>query len=151
MLGAVVVTRFAAQPTWTPLFSNLSGTDTSAVVDQLKSQGVSYQLTNGGATVLVPEAQVYDLRVSLAGKNLPAGDSGGWSLLDQQGMTSTDFQQNVAYQRALEGELGKTLQAMSGVQNAIVHLAIPKPGRLLRRAPTSRRRPCCWHCSRAPR
>jgi flagellar M-ring protein FliF len=126
VLGAVALTRFAAQPTWSPLFSNLTGSDASAVVDQLKSQGVQYQLTNGGSTVLVPEAQVYDLRVSLAGKNLPAGDAGGWSLLDQQGMTSTDFQQNVAYQRALEGELGKTLQAMSGVQNAIVHLAIPK-------------------------
>src|SRR4051794_974953 len=108
-----------------PLFSNLSATDASAVVDQLKSQGVQYQLTGGGATVLVPEGQVYDLRVSLAGKNLPAGDSGGWSILDQQGMTSTDFQQNVAYQRALEGELGKTLQAMQGVQSGIVHLAIP--------------------------
>ena len=126
VLGAVALTRFAAQPTWSPLFSNLTGSDASAVVDQLKSQGVQYQLTNGGSTVLVPEAQVYDLRVSLAGKNLPAGDAGGWSLLDQQGMTPTDFQQNVAYQRALEGELGKTLQAMSGVQNAIVHLAIPK-------------------------
>ncbi|HYJ75301.1 MAG TPA: flagellar basal-body MS-ring/collar protein FliF [Kineosporiaceae bacterium] len=125
VLGAVVLTRFAAQPSWGPLFSNLSASDASAVVDQLKSQGVQYQLTGGGSTILVPESQVYDLRVSLAGKNLPAGDSGGWSLLDQQGMTSTDFQQNVAYQRALEGELGKTLQAMQGVQTAIVHLAIP--------------------------
>lgn len=126
VLGAVVLTRFAAQPTWSPLFSNLSASDAGAVVDQLKSQGVQYQLTNGGGTILVPESQVYDLRVSLAGKNLPTGDSGGWSLLDQQGMTSTDFQQNVAYQRALEGELGKTLQAMQGVQTAIVHIAIPK-------------------------
>jgi flagellar M-ring protein FliF len=126
VLGAAVLTRFAAQPTWSPLFSNLSASDAGAVVDQLKTQGVPYQLTNGGGTVLVPESQVYDLRVSLAGKNLPTGDSGGWSLLDQQGMTSTDFQQNVAYQRALEGELGKTLQAMQGVQTAIVHLAIPK-------------------------
>jgi flagellar M-ring protein FliF len=125
-LGAVVLTRFAAQPTWSPLFSNLSATDAGAVVDQLKTQGVQYQLTNGGGTVLVPESQVYDLRVSLAGKNLPTGDGGGWSLLDKQGMTSTDFQQNVAYQRALEGELGKTLQAIQGVQTAIVHLAIPK-------------------------
>jgi len=123
---AVVLTRFAAQPTWTPLFSNLSGGDANAVVEQLKTQGVQYQLSNGGSTVLVPQSQVYDLRVALAGKNLPAGDSGGWSLLDQQGMTSTDFQQNVAYQRAMEGELGKTLQAMTGVQTAIVHLAIPK-------------------------
>jgi flagellar M-ring protein FliF len=126
VLGAVVLSRFAAQPTWTPLFSNLSASDAGAVVDQLKSQGVQYQLSNGGGTILVPESQVYDLRVSLAGKNLPTGDAGGWSLLDQQGMTSTDFQQNVAYQRALEGELGKTLQAMQGVQTAIVHLAIPK-------------------------
>ena len=75
-------------------------------------QGVQYQLTGGGPTILVPESQVYDLRSPSRGKNLPAGDSGGWSLLDQQGMTSTDFQQNVAYQRALEGELGKTLKAM---------------------------------------
>src|SRR4051812_2944214 len=108
-----------------PLFSNLSATDASAVVDQLRSQGVQYQLPGGGATTLVRESRVYDLRVSVAGKNLPAGDSGGWSLLDQQGMTSTDFQQNVAYQRALEGELSKTLQAMDGVRTAIVHLAIP--------------------------
>ena len=126
VVAAVALSRFAAQPSWTPLFSNLSGSDASAVVEQLKAQGAQYQLTNGGSTVLVPQSQVYDLRVALAGKNLPAGDAGGWSLLDQQGMTSTDFQQNVAYQRALEGELGKTLQAMTGVRTAIVHLAIPK-------------------------
>ena len=125
VLVAVVLTRFAAQPSWSPLYSNLSASDASAVVDQLKSQGVEYQLSGGGSTILVPEGQVYDLRVALAGKNLPTGDSGGWSLLDQQGMTSTDFQQNVAYQRALEGELGKTLQALDGVQTAVVHLAIP--------------------------
>ena len=71
VLGAVVLTRFAAQPSWAPLFTSLSATDASAVVDQLKSQGVQYQLTGGGSTILVPESQVYDLRVSLAGKNLP--------------------------------------------------------------------------------
>ncbi len=126
LVAAVALTRLAAQPSWTPLFSNLSGSDANAVVEQLKAQGAQYELTNGGSTVLVPQSQVYDLRVALAGKNLPAGDNGGWSLLDKQGMTSTDFQQNVAYQRALEGELGKTLQAMTGVKTAIVHLAIPK-------------------------
>ncbi len=126
VLGAFAFSRWVSQPSWTPLFSNLSGTDASAVVEQLRTDGVEYQLTNGGSTVLVPQAQVYDLRVSLAGKNLPAGDAGGWSLLDKQGMTSTDFQQNVAYQRALEGELSSTLQAMTGVKTAIVHVAIPK-------------------------
>jgi flagellar M-ring protein FliF len=126
VLGAVGLTRWAAQPTWAPLYTNLSGPDASAIVDALTAQNVPYQLSEGGATVLVPQAQVYDLRVSLAGKNLQPSDSGGWSVLDKQGMTTTDFQQNIAYQRAMEGELAKTLQAIQGVNTAIVHLAIPK-------------------------
>jgi flagellar M-ring protein FliF len=132
VLGALALSRWAAQPTWSPLFTNLSGSDASAIVEQLKTDGVQYQLSNGGTSVMVPQAQVYDLRVSMSGKGLPSGGgtSGGsgssYSVLDSQGMTATDFQQNIAYQRALEGELSKTLQAISGVNTAIVHLAIPK-------------------------
>jgi flagellar M-ring protein FliF len=129
VLGAVALSRWAAQPTWTPLFSNLSGTDASAIVDQLNSQGVPYQLESGGSTVMVPQAKVYDLRISLAGKGLPAGSGGSdssYSVLDKQGMTATDLQQNIAYQRALEGELDRTLGAITGVNTAIVHLAVPK-------------------------
>jgi flagellar M-ring protein FliF len=127
ILGAVALTQWMAQPTWTPLFSQLSGTDANAIVEQLRADNVQYQLVDGGTTVLVPQAQVYDLRVSLAGKGLPGNDAGsGWSIVDKQGMTATDFQQNIAFQRALEGELSKTLGAMTGVKTAIVHLAIPK-------------------------
>jgi flagellar M-ring protein FliF len=126
VLGAVGLSRWAAQPTWTPLFSNLSGGDANAIVEQLRTDNITYQLADGGATVLVPQSQVYDVRVSLAGKGLPSSDSDGYSILDSQGMTATDFQQNIAYRRALEGELGKTLQAITGVQTAIVHLAMPK-------------------------
>lgn len=126
VLGAVALTRWAAQPTWTPLFSNLSGPDANAIVEQLRSESVPYQLAAGGNTVLVPQSQVYDLRVQLAGKGLPSSDSNGYSILDKQGLTATDFQQNVAYRRALESELSRTLQAMSGVQTAIVHVAIPQ-------------------------
>jgi flagellar M-ring protein FliF len=126
VLGAVFLTRWAAQPSWTPLFSSLSGSDANAIVEQLKADNVQYRLADGGATVLVPQAQVYDLRVALSGKGLPNATSSGYSILDGQGMTATDLQQNVAYQRALESELTKTLQAITGVQTAIVHLAIPK-------------------------
>jgi flagellar M-ring protein FliF len=126
VLGTVALGRWAAQPSWTPLFSGLSATDTSAIIDQLKNQNVPYQLTNGGNTILVPQEQVYDLRISMAAKGLTNSNDSSWSVLDQQGMTATDFQQNVAYQRALESELAKTLQAIGGVNTAIVHLAIPK-------------------------
>jgi flagellar M-ring protein FliF len=129
LLGAVALTRWIAQPTWTPLYANLSGADANAVVNELRSANVQYQLTNGGSTILVPQAVVYSERIALAGKGLPSGDGtsgGGWSLVDKQGVTATDFQQNVAYQRALEGELAKTLGALAGVRTAVVHLAIPK-------------------------
>jgi len=126
VLGAMALSRWAAQPTWSPLFTNLSGTAASAIVDQLKTDGVQYQLSNGGTTVLVPQAQVDGLRISLAGKGLATGADSSYSVLDSQGMTVTDFQQNIAYQRATEAELAKTLQAISGVNTAIVHLAVPK-------------------------
>lgn len=126
VLGAVFLTQWVAQPTWTPLFSNLSGTDANAIVEQLKSDNVQYQLSNGGSTILVPQAQVYDLRVSMSGKGLVNNGNSGYSVLDSQGMTATDLQQNVAYARGLEAELNKTLQSIDGVQTAIVHLAIPK-------------------------
>ncbi|MFI7585868.1 flagellar basal-body MS-ring/collar protein FliF [Spongisporangium articulatum] len=129
LLGAFALSRWVAQPTMTPMYSGLSGTDASAVVDELNSEGVKYELADGGTTIMVPQSQVYNLRVALAGKGIPAndgnGDSPGWSLLDDQGITATDFQQNVAYQRALEGELQKTLKAINGVNSAVVHIAVP--------------------------
>ena len=126
-LGAIGLTRWVAQPSYTVLFGNLSGTDASAIVEQLQAGSVPYQLADGGSTVLVPQAKVYDLRVQMSGKGLPASESaGGYSLLDKQGITATDFQQNVAYRRALEGEMNKTLQAITGVRAAVVHLALPK-------------------------
>jgi flagellar M-ring protein FliF len=126
-LGAFALSKFAAQPNWTPLFTNLSGSDANAVVEQLTADNVQYQLADGGQTILVPQPQVYNLRVALSGKGVPAGDSdSGYALLDKQGLTATDFQQNVAYRRALEGELNKTLQAFDGVNTAVVHLAMPK-------------------------
>jgi flagellar M-ring protein FliF len=126
-LGAIGLTRWVAQPSYTVLFGNLTGTDANAIVEQLQASNVPYQLTDGGTTVLVPQAKVYDLRVQMSGKGLPAGDTQtGYTLLDKQGITATDFQQNVAYRRALEGEMSKTLQAITGVRTAVVHLALPK-------------------------
>ncbi len=126
LAGGFVFLRWATAPTYAPLFSNLAGSDASAVVDKLDADGVPYQLTDGGQTVLVPKDQVYAERVKLSGAGLPAAKDSGYSLLDQQGVTASQFQQQVAYQRAMEGELAKTIQAIDGVRTAVVHLAVPQ-------------------------
>ncbi|HKG50541.1 MAG TPA: flagellar basal-body MS-ring/collar protein FliF [Actinomycetales bacterium] len=126
LIGGAAFTRWVGQPTYAPLFSNLAGSDASAIVDQLNSDGVKYELQDGGQTILVPKDVVYAERVKLSGQGLPAAESSGYSLLDQQGVTASQFQQQVTYQRALEGELAKTVQAINGVQSAVVHLAIPQ-------------------------
>jgi flagellar M-ring protein FliF len=126
LAGGFVFMRWATAPTYAPLFSNLAGSDASAVVDKLTADGVKYQLTDGGQTVLVPKDQVYAERVKLSGAGLPAAKDSGYSLLDQQGVTASQFQQQVTYQRAMEGELAKTIQAIDGVRTSVVHLAVPQ-------------------------
>ncbi|MFI2753203.1 flagellar basal-body MS-ring/collar protein FliF [Cellulomonas sp. P22] len=127
VLGAVALTSWMSKPTLSPLFTSLSATDASAVVDQLSAEGVSYELADGGSTVMVPADKLYTMRLKLAAAGLPANSDGaGYSLLDDMGMTSSEFQQEVTYQRALEGELAKTIGAMQGVDAATVKLALPQ-------------------------
>jgi len=126
LLGGFFFYNWITAPTLSPLFSNLASTDASAIVDELNAEGVSYQLADGGSTIMVPNDQVYNLRLTMSGKGLPAGQDTGYSLLDQQGITTSEFQQQVTYQRAVEGELAKTLEAIKGVNTAVVHIALPK-------------------------
>ncbi|ROQ37342.1 flagellar M-ring protein FliF [Frondihabitans sp. PhB188] len=125
VLGGIALTSWLTKPSYTPLFTGLAATDASSVVDQLTTDGVPYQLTDGGSTILVPQSQVYAERLKAASAGLPADNSGGYSLLDTMGVTSSEFQQNVTYKRAIEGELAKTIMAMDGIQAASVQLAIP--------------------------
>lgn len=126
LVGAVAFVQWQRAPQLSPLFTGLSSADGGAVVEELQAAGVAYELTDGGATVLVPEEQVYDLRLQMSAAGLPGDDTGGYSLLDEQGVTASQFQQEVAYQRAVEGELAKTIGAIDGVEAAVVHLAVPK-------------------------
>jgi flagellar M-ring protein FliF len=125
VVGGYMFTKWAAQPTWTPLYGNLSATDAGSVTQELAGKGVSYKLADGGATVMVPQTSVYQLRLDMSAKGLPTGGSQGYALLDKQGITTSEFRQRVDYQRALEGELSRTISAIDGVAGADVHLVIP--------------------------
>lgn len=126
LLGGFLVFRWAAAPTYSPLYSNLSGEDASAVVDELNKEGVKYELSNGGTTVMVPQGQVYSARIAMSGKGLPASSDGGYSLLDDQSLSTSEFKEQTDFKRAMEGELSSTIEAINGVDTAVVHLALPE-------------------------
>ncbi|MFJ3034995.1 flagellar basal-body MS-ring/collar protein FliF [Curtobacterium pusillum] len=126
LLGGIALASWLGKASYAPLFTGLAAADASSITDQLQTDGVPYQLTDGGATILVPQAQVYSERLKAASNGLPSSNEGGYSLLDKMGVTSSEFQQDVTYKRAMEGELAKTIGAMDGVQTATVQLAIPE-------------------------
>jgi flagellar M-ring protein FliF len=116
--------KWSSTPTYAPLFSNLSGKDASDITTALDGMGVKWQLADGGKTVMVPESQLYKARIDLSAKGLPA-NSDSFALLDNVGITTSEFQQNVDYQRAVQDELSKTIGAIHGVNAATVTLTMP--------------------------
>ncbi len=127
LLAVFMVFRWVSTPSYSPLYSNLSGTDASAVVEELDAQGVPYKIAGGGGTIMVPRSEVYTTRISLSGKGLPASsDGGGYSILDKQSLSTSASQEQTNFKRAMEGELSKTVEAINGVKTAVVHLAIPQ-------------------------
>ena len=126
LLGGFFFSKWITAPTQAPLFSNLAASDAAAIVEELNAAGVAYELTDGGQTIMVAKDAVYDLRLQMSGQGLPAGQDTGYALLDEQGITTSEFQQEVTYKRALEGELSKTLESLDGVNEAIVSVALPK-------------------------
>lgn len=126
LVGAILFTGWAGKPTYAPLYTQLESSDAAAITEKLSADGVSYRLADGGSTVLVPRAELYQRRIEMSGAGLPSGGNAGWSLLDKQGITASEFRQRVDFQRALEGELSRTIMAIDGVAAATVHLVIPK-------------------------
>lgn len=129
LAGAVLaITLWSSQGDYRPLFSGLADKDGGAVIGQLSALQVPYKHEAGG-TILVPAGQVYELRMKLAAMGLPKGGTGnavGFELMDKSSIGQTQFNERLNFQRGLEGELTRTITAMSDVADARVHLAIPQ-------------------------
>jgi flagellar M-ring protein FliF len=113
------------EPPKTILFSGLESRDAAAVTAKLDGMAVKYDVKDGG-TILVPADQVTKLRMALAQDNLPAAGV-GYEIFDKSdAFGTTAFVQNINHQRALEGELARSMQTIEGIQSARVHLVIPE-------------------------
>lgn len=119
------LTMWNSQGDYKVLFSELSDKDGGAVIAQLAQMNVPYRVAEGGAAILVPSAQVHDVRLKLASAGLPKGSVVGFELTDSARFGLTQFGERLNYQRGLEGELTRTITALAGVQGARVHLALP--------------------------
>jgi flagellar M-ring protein FliF len=125
LVGGWLFASWAAKPNYAPLFTNLAPSDASAIIDKLNSSKTPYKLASNGTEIMVPSKDVYSSRLAMSSAGLPTSGSSGYSLLDKEGVTTSDFKQHVDYQRALEGELSNTIKSINGVSDATVHLAIP--------------------------
>ena len=123
MVGAWL---WSQQPDYRVLFSNYSDRDGGAIVTSLQQMNVPYKFAEGGGAILVPASQVYDARLKLASQGLPKGGSVGFELMENQKLGVSQFLEQVNFQRALEGELARSIQSVGAVQSARVHLALPK-------------------------
>ncbi|TMA40178.1 MAG: flagellar M-ring protein FliF [Deltaproteobacteria bacterium] len=126
MAAVLGLAWWAQRPLYRPLFTNLSERDASSIVEALKGEKVAFQLEDGGRAVLVPAERQYELRLTLASRGLPQGGGVGFEIFDKQSLGQTDFLQRLNYQRALQGELGRTIGQLGGVESARVHLALPE-------------------------
>ncbi len=124
MMGALIF--LMNQPDYVPLFSNLTETDASKVVDQLNAQKIPYQITGNGSVIKVPKDKVYEERITLAGKGIPSSGVVGYEIFDKSTMGMSEFMQKLNYKRALEGELEKTVMTIDGVEGARIHIVIPE-------------------------
>ncbi|MBU3737386.1 MAG: flagellar basal body M-ring protein FliF [Rhodoferax sp.] len=116
---------FGRQAEWRVLYANLADKDGGAIVAQLSQMNVPYKHAEGGGAILVPADKVHDTRLRLASAGLPKGSVAGFEMMESNRFGMTQFQERLTFQRGLEGELTRSIQALASVQNARVHLALP--------------------------
>ncbi|MEH0832414.1 flagellar basal-body MS-ring/collar protein FliF [Pectobacterium cacticida] len=135
----VALVLWAKGPDYRVLYSNINDRDGGEIVSELTKLNIPYRFAENGGAILIPAENVYETRLRLAQLGLPKGGAVGFELLDKEKFGISQFSEQINYQRALEGELSRTIETLGPVQQARVHLAIPKPSLFVReqKAPSS--------------
>lgn len=128
----VVATLWLQAPSYKVLFSNIEDRDGGAIVTALTSMNVPYKLGESGTTIMVPADRVHEVRLQLAQQGLPRNGNAGFELLDEARFGASQFAEQINYQRALEGELANSIKSLHAVQDARVHLALPRESLFVR-------------------
>ncbi|NWF90391.1 MAG: flagellar M-ring protein FliF [Ignavibacteriaceae bacterium] len=122
----IVLITFLNEPSYSSLYSNMASEDASKVVEYLTSQKIPYKIEDNGSTIKVPKDKVYETRLALAGRGIPASGTIGYEVFDKSTMGMSEFMQKLNYKRALEGELARTILGQEGVTGVRVHIVVPE-------------------------
>src|SRR6266849_9572560 len=124
--GIFALVRWKRESDFRPLYTTLASEDAGAVVQKLKEGGVDFRLSESGSTVLVPSAKLAEMRLEMAAAGLPKSGRIGFELFDKTNFGATEFVEHINYRRALEGELERSVMSLAEVEQARVHLSLPK-------------------------
>jgi flagellar M-ring protein FliF len=126
LLFAVVFFKLATKPSYTTLASGVDPAETSKLTAALSEQGIGYELQNNGTAVAVEKGKLPEARIALAENGLPGKAKPGWELFEGSKLGASEFQQKVTYQRALEGEVSRTIGGIDGISGVQVQLTLPE-------------------------
>ena len=125
VIGIIFLVNWAGKPDYQLLYSNLTPEDAGAILDQLKDNKIPYQITSNGSSILISKDRIYETRLELASQGIPQGSGVGFEIFDNTKLGMTEFVQNVNYQRAVQGELSRTINGFAEVESSRVHIVIP--------------------------
>jgi flagellar M-ring protein FliF len=126
MVGFIILMTWSSESEFQPLYANLDPEDAGIILAKLREQKIPYRIASNGTTILIPEQQIYEIRMQLASEGLPQGSGIGFEVFDNAKLGMTEFAQNVNYQRALQGELARSISRISEVESCRVHIVMPE-------------------------
>jgi flagellar M-ring protein FliF len=122
--GFIFLLNWSGQSEFQPLYANLDSEDASAILSKLKEQKIEYRIASNGTTILIPEQHIYETRMELASAGIPQGGGVGFEIFDNTKLGMTAFAQNVNFQRALQGELARTINRIVEIESSRVHIVM---------------------------
>lgn len=125
-VGLGFLTSWSGGVDMRPVYSGLDAQDAGAIVARLKEQKIPYRISDNGRSILVPAESLHEVRMQLASEGLPQGSGVGFEVFDNTKLGMSEFAQNVNYQRALQGELARTIARIGEVESCRVHLVMPE-------------------------
>jgi len=125
IISLIFLITWAGKPDFQLLYSNLASEDAGAILAQLKDKKIPYQISSNGSSILIPSERIYETRLELASQGIPQGSGVGFEIFDNTKLGMTEFVQNVNYQRAIQGELSRTINGFSEIESSRVHIVMP--------------------------